>query len=39
MGNSGDRNFLSQLKKLVTDDDVAVAQSAAWAIEKLNSSD
>jgi epoxyqueuosine reductase len=39
MGNSGDRNFLSQLKKLVTDDDVTVAQSAAWAIEKLNSSD
>lgn len=39
MGNSGDRNFISQLKKLATDDDEVVAQSAAWAIQKLNSSD
>jgi epoxyqueuosine reductase len=39
MGNSGDRNFLPQLKKLATDDDEVVAQSAVWAIQKLNSID
>ena len=39
MGNSGDRNFLPQLKKLATDDDEVVAQSAAWAIQKLDSPD
>jgi epoxyqueuosine reductase len=39
MGNSGDHNFISQLKQLATDDDEVVAQSAAWAIQKLNSSD
>jgi epoxyqueuosine reductase len=39
IGNSGDRNFLPQLKKLATDDDEVVAESAAWAIQKLNSPD
>src|ERR1700734_2791317 len=36
MGNSGDSNFLPQLKKLATDDDEVVAESAVWAIQKLN---
>jgi epoxyqueuosine reductase len=39
MGNSGDRNFLSQLKKLAADEDEVVAEGAGWAIQKLNSSD
>ncbi len=39
MGNSRDRNFLPQLEKLTTDDDEVVAQSALWAIQKLNSPD
>jgi epoxyqueuosine reductase len=36
MGNSGDQKFLPLLKKLATDEDQVVAESAVWAIEKLN---
>ena len=39
MGNSGDRNFLPQLEKLAADEDEVVAESATWAIQKLNSAD
>jgi epoxyqueuosine reductase len=39
MGNSGDRKFLAPLKKLATDDDKVVAESAVWATQKLNSPD
>ena len=39
MGNSGERKFLPQLKKLATDDDEVVAECAVWAAQKLNSSD
>jgi len=35
MGNSGDRKFLPLLKKLATDEDATVAESAAWAAKKL----
>jgi epoxyqueuosine reductase len=38
MGNSGDSKFLSQLEKLTADEDQVVAEGAAWAIRKLNSS-
>src|SRR5580704_11505747 len=37
MGNSGDRKFLPLLDKLAADEDEVVAESAAWAIRKLNS--
>jgi epoxyqueuosine reductase len=37
MGNSGDQEFLPLLDKLVADEDEVVAESAAWAIEKLRS--
>jgi epoxyqueuosine reductase len=37
MGNSGDKKFLPQLEKLATEDDAVVAESAGWAIRKLNS--
>jgi len=36
MGNSGNRKFLPLLEKLIADEDQVVAESAAWAIEKLN---
>ncbi|MGA9307035.1 MAG: tRNA epoxyqueuosine(34) reductase QueG, partial [Candidatus Sulfotelmatobacter sp.] len=36
MGNSGDQRFLPELKKLAEDEDEAVAESAAWAIQKLS---
>lgn len=39
MGNSGEKKFLPQLEKLVSDDDRVVGESAAWAIQKLNSFD
>jgi epoxyqueuosine reductase len=39
MGNSGDRKFLPLLDKLAADEDEVVAESAAWAIRKLNSTD
>jgi epoxyqueuosine reductase len=39
MGNSGDRKFLPQLEELASDEDKVVAESAAWAIQKLNSAD
>ncbi len=35
MGNSGDRKFLPLLKKLATDEDSVVAESAVWAAKKL----
>jgi epoxyqueuosine reductase len=37
MGNSGDRKFLPALEELTEDEDEAVRESAAWAIEKLKS--
>jgi epoxyqueuosine reductase len=39
MGNSGDRKFISTLEKLAADEDEVVAESAAWAIQKLSSGD
>jgi epoxyqueuosine reductase len=36
MGNSEDRKFLPLLEKLAADDDKVVADSAAWAIQKLS---
>jgi epoxyqueuosine reductase len=35
MGNSGERDFLPALKKLATDPDEAVADSARWAQKRL----
>jgi HEAT repeat protein len=35
MGNSGDKKFLSQLKKLAADEDENIRESAAWALRKL----
>jgi epoxyqueuosine reductase len=35
MGNSGDRKFLPLLEKLSADEDVVVAESAAWAMRRL----
>jgi epoxyqueuosine reductase len=35
MGNSGNRKFLPLLKKLATDEDAIVAESATWAAKKL----
>jgi len=35
MGNSGDRRFGPFLEKLKTDEDAVVAESAAWAAERL----
>jgi len=35
MGNSGERRFLSRLERLAADEDEIVAESAAWAIQKL----
>jgi len=38
MGNSGNREFVSTLESLLEDNDVAVAESAAWALRKLGRS-
>jgi epoxyqueuosine reductase len=38
MGNSGNHEFLPTLEKLRDDEDAAVAESAAWALEKLKHS-
>ena len=38
MGNSGNRQFVPALEKLRADGDPVIAQTAAWAIEKLFSS-
>jgi epoxyqueuosine reductase len=35
MGNSADQKFLPVLERLAADEDEVVAESAAWAIEKL----
>jgi epoxyqueuosine reductase len=35
MGNSGDRGFAPVLRKLRSDEDPAVAESANWALQKL----
>jgi epoxyqueuosine reductase len=37
MGNSGEKKFLPQLEQLATDEDEVLAESAVWAIQKLNS--
>jgi epoxyqueuosine reductase len=39
MGNSGEKKFLPQLERLATDEDEVLAESAVWAIQKLNSGD
>ena len=39
MGNSRNRNFVPTLERLRSDADPVVAESAAWAIEKLTSID
>jgi epoxyqueuosine reductase len=39
MGNSGNKKFLSQLERLAADEDEVIAESAAWAIQKLSSAD
>jgi epoxyqueuosine reductase len=39
MGNSRNRNFVPTLERLRNDADPVVAESAAWAIQKLTSSD
>lgn len=36
MGNSAELKFLPTLKKLASDPDTAVSESASWAISKLN---
>ena len=38
MGNSGDRDFVPTLEKLRDDADPVVAESAAWALQRLNKS-
>jgi epoxyqueuosine reductase len=37
MGNSGDKNFLPRLAKLKSDNDPVVAETASWAMQKLDS--
>ena len=37
MGNSGERKFLPALDRLASDEDEVVAESAAWAIQKIRS--
>jgi epoxyqueuosine reductase len=37
MGNSGNREFISTLEKLRADEDEVIAESAAWAVERLHS--
>lgn len=39
MGNSGDRQFLPDLKKLAEDADTSVAESALWSIDRLHEGD
>jgi hypothetical protein len=36
MGNSGNCDFISDLKRLAADPDPVVAQHARWALEKLS---
>jgi len=38
MGNSGHTEFIPLLEKLTADEDEAVAESALWAIRRLQSS-
>ncbi|HKN17293.1 MAG TPA: tRNA epoxyqueuosine(34) reductase QueG [Candidatus Sulfotelmatobacter sp.] len=35
MGNSGDEKFIPLLERMKSDDDHAISESAAWAVEKL----
>ncbi len=35
MGNSGDEKFIPLLERMKSDDDPAISESAAWAVEKL----
>jgi epoxyqueuosine reductase len=37
-GNSGDARFLPQLDQLTRDDDVVVAEAAAWAVQRITHS-
>ena len=37
MGNSGNREFIPTLEKLQSDEDAVIAESAAWALKKLQS--
>ncbi len=37
MGNSGNRGFIPTLERLGADEDAGVAESAAWALEKVTS--
>ena len=38
MGNSGNQEFLPVLEKLTADEDLSVAESARWSIERLKTS-
>jgi epoxyqueuosine reductase len=38
MGNSGNREFIPALERLRADDDTITAESAEWALAKLQSS-
>ncbi len=35
MGNSGDEKFIPLLERMKSDEDAAISESAAWALEKL----
>ena len=35
MGNSGERRFEKQLRKMAVDEDPSVAESSAWALRQL----
>jgi epoxyqueuosine reductase len=37
MGNSGEEKFLPKLKEWAAGEDVVLAESAAWAAEKITS--
>lgn len=37
MGNSGDKRFVPQLERMVSDEDAAVAKHAHWALNQLQS--
>jgi epoxyqueuosine reductase len=39
MGNSGDRKFIPVLERLAVSEDGAVAESIAWAVERLRASE
>ena len=39
MGNSGERRFLSQLRTWLVEEDEVLAETAAWAVRRIESSD